>query len=134
MRASVRFLSRLTASAKWRIALACAVAAAFFGGLAWLARRDPAVRFLPKVASAEWIVFPKPPDATAHPVAEFAAKFRRSFVVGKLPATGRLSVHALTRCDITLNGALLEPLRRAGSNWKRSLEFDVVNGLRHPPP
>jgi hypothetical protein len=45
------------------ILLGVAVCAAW---LVWRCRRDPAVPFLPAFGNAEWIVYPKPPDANPH--------------------------------------------------------------------
>src|SRR5215471_6061568 len=73
--------------------------------LAWIARSDPRINFLPRDARAEWIVFPTTVNAQAHGAASFDATFRREFVLPDPSPTARLSVRAMRRANIKINGA-----------------------------
>ena len=95
--------------------------------LAWIARRDPAINFLPGDRGAEWIVFPAAPDARAHWFASFDTTFRREFFLPKQTTTAHLSVRAMLRAEIKINGASIrfEPNR----NWKEIATTDVAAQL-----
>ena len=48
------------------------------GGFWWLCTRNNEIAFLPRKPGAEWIVYPKPPDATQHNAVPVRAVFRTS--------------------------------------------------------
>ncbi|HYY35039.1 MAG TPA: glycosyltransferase family 39 protein [Candidatus Binatia bacterium] len=109
-----------------------AIGVAAFAGvalsvLAWMAWNDPAINFLSRDKRADWIVFPAAVDAHAHWFASLDATFRRQFVLTDRPATARLSVRAMRRVDVKINGAPVSfPPDR---NWKRIMTIDVAEQL-----
>src|SRR5262249_54871854 len=95
--------------------------------LAWFAWQDPAINFLPRHGRAEWIVFPTATDARAHWFSSLDATFRREFVSNDQPATARLSVRAMRRAEVKINGAPIQ--FPPNSNWKKILSADVAGQL-----
>src|SRR4029077_1922277 len=96
--------------------------------LAWIAWSDPVINFLSRDSRAEWIVFPVAVDARAHWFASLDATFRREFLLKNQPATARLSVRAMRRADVKINGVLIRfpPAR----NWKEIKSADVARQLQ----
>jgi tetratricopeptide (TPR) repeat protein len=96
-------------------------------GLAWFARNDPAISFLRHDKRAEWIVFPAAVDAHAHWFASLDAIFRREFTLTNRPATAHLSLYAMRRAEVRLNGV---PVRfPPNGNWKEIKSIDVAEQL-----
>ena len=97
--------------------------------LAWIARNDPAINFLTRDRRAEWIIFPAAVDARAHWFASLDTTFRREFVLMDRPSTARLSVRAMRRAEVRVNGTAVRfPTNR---NWKETISIDVAEQL-HP--
>jgi tetratricopeptide (TPR) repeat protein len=109
-----------------------AIAMIAFAGIAisvlfWIARTDPAINFLRRDRRAEWIVFPAAIDAHAHWFASLDAIFRREFVLMKRPAKAQLSISAMRRAEVKINGS---PVRfPPTSNWKEVKSVDVAEQL-----
>ena len=59
----------------------CVLAGLAVALLAWIARTDPAINYLPRHRDADWIVFPTAVDARAHWYASLDATFRREFIL-----------------------------------------------------
>jgi tetratricopeptide (TPR) repeat protein len=95
--------------------------------LAWIAWHDPAINFLSYDRRAEWIVFPAAIDAHAHSSASLDATFRREVVLMDQPATARLSVRAMRRAEVKINGVTVRP--RSNRNWKEITSIDVAEHL-----
>src|SRR5206468_1240365 len=76
--------------------------------LVWFAWQDPAINFLPRDGRAEWIVFPAAVDARAHWFGSMDATFRREFDSSQRPATARLSVCAMHRAQVKINGTSVQ--------------------------
>jgi len=95
--------------------------------LAWVARTDPAVSFLPRDRGADWIVFPTAVDARGHLGGGVDATFRREFVLSNRPAMARLSIRAMRRVEVKINDALV--LSQPGRNWKENTSIDVSEQL-----
>src|SRR6266498_5486049 len=96
--------------------------------LAWIARTDPAINFLPSDKRAEWIVFPAAVDAHAHSFASLDATFRREFDLTDRPPTALLSVRAMRRAEVKINGT---PIHfRPNSNWKKIVTAGVAEQLQ----
>jgi len=95
--------------------------------LAWIAWHDPAINFLPYDRRAGWIVFPAAIDAHAHSSAGLDATFRREVVLMDRPATARLSVRAMRRAEVKINGVTVRP--RSNRNWKEITTIDVAEHL-----
>ena len=95
--------------------------------LAWLAWNDPAINFLRRDKRAEWIVFPTAIDAHAHWFASLDATFRREFTMTDRPATAILSISAMRRAEVKINGGpvLIPP----NPNWKKITSIDVAGQL-----
>ena len=110
-----------------RIILVVAFAGVGTWALAWIARHDPAINFLPDDSRAEWIVFPAAVDAHAHWFADLDATFRRGFVLAEQPRTAHLSVRAMRRTELKINGA---PIGfQADHNWKEITDIDIAGQL-----
>jgi Dolichyl-phosphate-mannose-protein mannosyltransferase len=95
--------------------------------LAWIARTDPAINYLPRHRDADWIVFPTPVDARAHWYASLDATFRREFILPYKPAAARLRLRALRRAEVKVNGVSIQlPQNR---NWKNVSEVAIAEQL-----
>src|SRR5215469_7731397 len=96
--------------------------------LAWVARTDPAISFLPRDGRADWIVFPSAIDARGHLGGGVDATFRREFVLSNPPAMARLSIRAMRRAEVKINDALVLS-QQIARNWKESTSVDVSRQL-----
>jgi tetratricopeptide (TPR) repeat protein len=96
--------------------------------LVWIARTDPAISFLPQERGADWIVFPTAVDARAHWSAGLDATFRREFTLPRQPVAAGLSVRALRRAEVKVNGAPVQLLE--SRNWKKATSVDIAKQLR----
>lgn len=101
--------------------------AAFFW---WTARTNPKTNFLASESPALWIQYPEVPTGMLHPAIEISATFHRSFVLQNLPKSAKLSIRAMKRWELAVNGS------PAGSSpaldqWKHATEVDVRAQL-HP--
>jgi tetratricopeptide (TPR) repeat protein len=95
--------------------------------LAWFAWQDPAINFLPSDSRADWIVSPTAADPHAHWFANLDTTFRRDFVLTNLPGTARLSVRAMRRAEVKINGT---PVHfPPNSNWKKMVSADTAEQL-----
>src|SRR6267154_224724 len=95
--------------------------------LTWFAWNDPAINFLRSDRRAEWIVFPAAVDVHAHWFANLDAIFRREFTLTDRPTTARLSISAMRRAEVKINGALVRSPPK--SNWKQITSIGVVEQL-----
>jgi tetratricopeptide (TPR) repeat protein len=100
------------------------------GWLWWLCRYDCSIPFLPDAGSAEWIVYPRPPDATPHGAIPFWAVFRRSFTLTAAPATAKLSVRTFKQGMVRINGQLVDSLVLREADWKRRHTSEVATFLK----
>jgi tetratricopeptide (TPR) repeat protein len=104
-----------------------AIAGIAMSVLAWIAWNDPAVNFLRHDRRAEWIVFPAAIDAHAHWFTSLDATFRREFTLTERPAMAHLSVCAMRRAEVKINGLAVEfPPNR---NWKKIASAEVSRQL-----
>ncbi len=109
-----------------------AICIAVFAGVAtaalgWIAWSDPAINFLPPDGRAEWIVFPTAVDAHAHWFASLDATFRREFVLVSQPSRARLSIRAMRRAELKINGV---PVRfPLAHNWKETTSVELAEQL-----
>jgi tetratricopeptide (TPR) repeat protein len=95
--------------------------------LAWIARTDPAINYLPGYRGADWIVFPTAVGARAHWYASLDATFRREFILPHKPATAHLLLRALRRAEVKVNGVSIQlPQQR---NWKHVSEVSIAEHL-----
>ncbi|MGA2787245.1 MAG: tetratricopeptide repeat protein [Verrucomicrobiota bacterium] len=100
------------------------------GGFWWLCTRDNGIAFLPTRPGADWIVYPKPPDATVHHVVPISAIFRYTFVLNAPPDNAALTVCAFKSATVVINGQKPGNLELAGENWKSPSTTDVAGLLR----
>ena len=109
-----------------------AILIAVFAGVAtsvlvWIARNDPGINFLPRDSRAEWIVFPVAVNPHGHWFTGLDATFRREFVLTERPSTALLSVRAMRRAEVKINGTSVRfPPQR---NWKNIVSADVAEQL-----
>lgn len=96
--------------------------------LVWIARTDPVINYLPHYQGADWIVFPTAGDSRAHWSASLDATFRREFVLPRKPVSARLSLRAMRRAEVKLNGVPIQlPQNR---NWKSASDVPIAEQLR----
>jgi len=100
------------------------------GGFWWLCTRDNGIAFLPTRPGAEWIVYPKPPDAKAQHAVPIRAIFRYTFVLNEPPGNATLKVRAFKSAAVVINGQKPGNLELAGENWKSPSTADVTGLLR----
>ena len=110
-----------------------AILVALLGGvavalLAWIARIDPAINFFPHHTGAEWIVFPSAADSRAHWSASMDTIFRREFVLPQKPVSARLSLRAMRRAEVKVNGVPIQLPQN--SNWKNISDVAITEQLR----
>jgi len=111
-----------------RSVLVFGLAALALAWLAWVCRHDPKINFLPRDVRAEWILFPRAVDATAHPVASLDTVFRRQFELGDQPHAARLEIRAGKRAELKINGVSMQIA--AADSWKDVVGTDVTAFLR----
>ena len=115
-----------------RFALALVVCGALgsMGWLWWDCARRPDIYFLPRLAPAEWIIYPSGPRATVNPRLEMSTLFRRSFSLEQKPSKAFLSIAGLRHYTLSINGEPAAAPVRRGRNWKEPDRFDVSLNLR----
>ena len=120
--------SQMSAFKSWhRATLLVVLAGLALALLAWVARTDPAINYLPRHRDADWIVFPTAVDARAHWYVSLDATFRREFILQHKPAAARLRFRALRRAEVKVNGVSLQlPQNR---NWKNVSEVAIAEQL-----
>ena len=118
----------LVLKSRHRAILIVIVAVVAATSLAWFARTDPAINYLPHHRDADWIVFPTAADARAHWSASLDTTFRREFALPARPASGRLSFSAMRRGEVKINGVSIS-LPQKG-NWKNISDVSVIEQLR----
>jgi len=119
----------MKASSAFSRPIAALIAAAILlgsGWLWWLCRLDSSIPFLPAGGSAEWIVYPIPPDTTPHGAVPFWAVFRRTFTLTAVPATAELSVRVFKQGTVRINGRVVDKLVLDGQDWKRRHTSEVA--------
>lgn len=111
-----------------------AVTLVLIGGVfvAWLwqlAVHNQRIYFLGHRAPGEWILYPKPPSGSLRPATELSTVFRRSVVLKDSPTRAWLSLRAMKRWSLSLNGKELQPVIAPDSNWKSPVTIDVARQL-----
>jgi Tfp pilus assembly protein PilF len=109
------------------------IAAATIGGLGfiwWLADRNDDVRFLPRMASAEWIMYPSALTPAMHPRPEFVTSFERKFVLDAPPRGAMLRIAGCRRWSVSINGASVSVPDEKAKSWKSPASVDVRKELR----
>ena len=120
--------SPMSAFKPWhRAILIVALAGLAVALLAWIARTDPAMNYLPHHRGADWIVFPNAVDARAHWSASLDATFRHEFILPQKPAEARLLLRALRRAEVKVNGVSIQLPKNP--NWKNVSEVAVAEQL-----
>src|SRR5215469_10145516 len=109
---------------RYRVIFILALAATAVSIFAWLARTDPAINYLPRYRRADWIVFPTAVDSRGHWFTGLDVTFRREFVLTNQPGTARLSVRAMRRAEVKINGAPVDLL--PNTNWKKIRSAEVA--------
>lgn len=112
--------------------LRAATAFAFACGLIFLwtlCSRKPDINFLSSHSGADWIIYPKPPDAMTYRDFEISAVFRRSFQLDGAPRMATLRLRAFKRYDISINGNPVTNSSASASNWKDAAQLDVAKFL-----
>src|SRR5262245_49734676 len=121
--------SRMSALKSWHRAILISL----LGGLAvallaWIARTDPSINYLSRHRGADWIVFPTAADSRAHWSASLDATFRREFVLPSKPVSARISLRAMRRAELKINGVSIQlPQNR---NWKNVSDVVITEQLR----
>jgi tetratricopeptide (TPR) repeat protein len=100
------------------------------GWLWWLCRHDNSIPFLPGGRAAEWVVYPKPPDAHPHSAMQLWAVFRRPFTLAAVPARANLSVRVFRQGGVRINGREVADLVLRERDWKGAHTTDVARFLQ----
>ena len=95
----------------------------------WLCARDRTVPYLARHGSARWIVFPLAPSIRARTAFEMDGRFSRSFRLDQVATEATLTVRAMRRCDVSINGHVVAMARRS-TNWKDAATAEVAHLLR----
>src|SRR5262249_15485 len=99
--------------------------------LAWIACKDPAINFLSPANRANWIVFPTATDSRAHWFPSLDTTFRREFTLTAQPSSAHLSIRAMRRAEVRINGTQVEvPSNR---DWKAIMAIEAADQLRAGP-
>jgi tetratricopeptide (TPR) repeat protein len=116
---------------RYWVVCSLAIGLGLMAWLVWRCHYDPTVRFLPRRAPADWIVYPNAPDITAHdsahPGSAPVAQFRRAFVLESAVLGASVQVRAFGACSLRINDRPV-PIP-AGGNWKEPIRIDVPGGL-----
>ena len=99
------------------------------GALAWKCDRDPKLNFFPSQSGADWIIFPRAMDSTAHRVANLDTTFRRQVTLNDKPRTAKLEIRAAKKAELKINDVPVD--LAAPPNWKDAASVDV-SGLMMP--
>jgi tetratricopeptide (TPR) repeat protein len=103
--------------------------AVFFIWTWWLAKYSGSVDFLDRRAPAEWILYPKPPEGVLHKTADLDTAFRRGFVLSNRPGHAVLSIRAMKKWEISINGKPISASPATDGNWKHPVNLDVSEEL-----
>ena len=83
------------------------------------------IRFLPRLPSAEWVLYPAPASGGSRMAWDFPTVFRCSFVLSTEPQGATLRAAGFRRYQMTVNGTTLQPPQSEGQNWKKPAAFAV---------
>jgi Flp pilus assembly protein TadD len=100
------------------------------GWLMFISLRDPTVPFLGANGQADWILFPKPPEASIQKVVPIAAEFHHSFTLKAAPTNATLSWRWFSHGTLSINGQPLPTTLASNVNWKVASELEVSRFLR----
>jgi hypothetical protein len=96
----------------------------------WLCRHDSRIPFLPADTAAQWVLYPKPPDANPHNAMPIWATFRQTFTLASVPAKATLATRAFREGVVSINGHRLEQLVLDSQDWKQRHQMEVAAFLR----
>ncbi len=119
---------------RWKRFLFAGFAMILIFGLAgcwWLCTRSPRISFLTRHEPAQWVIYPRSPDAGIHLVTESRVVFRQTFCLERLPTQATLAIRAFKRFKVTLNGVAADVPAPPESNFKNCTKLDVA-GMLHP--
>ena len=112
------------------LALVICTALGSLGWLGWSCIRKPEVYFLPRLAPAEWVIYPSGPKSSVNARVEMGTLFRRSFTLERVSRTAVLSIAGLRHYALSINGEPAATPAKRGRNWKQPDQFDVSQQLR----
>src|ERR1700737_3694698 len=90
----------------------------------WLYTRNAKINFLPPDHRAEWILFPKAPEAGIHRTSNLDVVFRRALTLTDRPQIAQLRIRTARRIVLRINGRDVDLSHR--KNWKNIERVDVV--------
>ena len=99
-------------------------------GFWWLCARSNGIAFLSASPGAEWIIYPKPPEAMPRHTVIIKGVFRCTFTLNTPPERATLTVRALKSAVILVNGQKPGQLELGGENWKSPSTAEVAGLLR----
>lgn len=88
------------------------------------------INFLTSHSRAEWIVYPEVPTGGVRSSLGLSATFRRLFVLSHVEKDARISIRAMKRWNLSINGVPVNA-NAPNSKWKEATEF-TVNTQLHP--
>ena len=101
------------------------------GGFWWMCARNEAIAFLSARAGAEWIVFPRPAEATTRDAISVTVEFRHSFTLDTKPANATLEIRAFKGATVAINSRQAGNTPATRRNWKIPFSTEVA-GLLQP--
>ena len=101
------------------------------GGFWWMCARNEAIAFLSARPGAEWIVFPRPAEATTRDAISVTVEFRHSFTLETKPANATLEIRAFKGATVAINSRQVGNTPATRRNWKIPFSTEVA-GLLQP--
>jgi tetratricopeptide (TPR) repeat protein len=125
-----RLVRRLPLKSRLALLLVISSALGAFGWLWWSATERSKISFLPALAGADWIIYPKAAEGPIHPRMECATVFTRSFVLEEVSLKSIIKISGFYNYSISLNGQPLNDPHQRGSSWKTPDVYFPCNFLR----
>jgi hypothetical protein len=115
----------------FRLAAAFVLITALALGIFWyLCRYSDGVALLPEVHGAEWIVYPKPVEATRESAYPQSATFREAFILQPTASKPLIKLYAYKTASLLVNERVVPLPRTMEGGWKRPIVVDASEFLR----
>jgi hypothetical protein len=100
------------------------------GIFGYLCRYSDSIALLPAVHGAEWIIYPKPMEATRESAYPLSATFRHSFVLQPTVSKPLIKLYAYKTASLLVNERVVALPRTIDAGWKRPTVVDASEFLR----
>jgi len=116
----------------FRVAIGLGLFTALAFGIFWyLCKYSDKIALLPDERGAEWIVYPKPVEATLESAYPLSATFRHSFLLQSTASKPVIKLYAYKTASLMINGRVVPLPRTTDAGWKRPMVVDASEFL-HP--